>query len=108
MAVIDIEAGMKGTGRLQAVLENIGPGRETPPELVIKAILELGDRTNEGVLISAVAIPWFAIARMIQRDPQAILSISPREWEEIIAGAYTQAGFDEVILTREAAILGVT
>jgi restriction system protein len=32
--------------------------------------------------------------------PQIAFQISPRKWEEIIAGAYKKAGFDEVILTR--------
>ena len=36
---------------------------------------------------------------MIQADPDAIYQIPWRTWEEIIAGAYRRAGFDEVILT---------
>ena len=57
-------------------------------------------------MVTAVAIPWFEIIRMLQRDPQEILSISTRQWEEIIAGAYTRAGFDEVILTPRSGDFG--
>jgi hypothetical protein len=42
---------------------------------------------------------------MLQRDPEATYEIDRRAWEEIIAGAYTRAGFDEVILTPRAATL---
>ena len=35
---------------------------------------------------------------MIQRDPESIYQIDPRQWEEIIAGAYSADGY-EVILT---------
>jgi len=67
--------------------------------LILKALLVLGDRTSEGTLIRGVAEPWFKILELIQKDPDAIYRIEPRAWEEIIAGAYDEAGFDEVILT---------
>lgn len=69
------------------------------PEVTIKALLEFGARTSEGALIQAVALPWFEVLELIRRDPQAMYQIEPRAWEEIIAGAYNRAGFDEVILT---------
>jgi len=106
LAEIDLRGSTRGVGRLEALLENIGPAGGAAPEVVVKAILELGDRTKEGVLVTAVAIPWFEIIRMLQRDPQEILSISTRQWEEIIAGAYTRAGFDEVILTPRSGDFG--
>lgn len=43
---------------------------------------------------------------MMQRDPGAVFEIGWRKWEEIIAGAYRQAGFDEVILTPRSADRG--
>ena len=69
------------------------------PQLTLKAILEFGDKTNEGVLLREVALPWFDIVRLLQKDPLAVYQIGPRKWEEIIAGAYSRAGFDEVVLT---------
>jgi len=69
------------------------------PQFTVKALLEFGNPTSEGKLITAVAEPWFEILRLIQQDPNAIYQINPFKWEEIIAGAYKRAGFDEVILT---------
>jgi restriction system protein len=71
----------------------------TQPEVTLKALITLGAANSEGRLVEAVAVPWFEILRIIQRDPKAAYEIDPRKWEEIIAGAYSQAGFDEVILT---------
>ena len=69
------------------------------PVITLKAVLEFGNRVDDGKLVEAVAFPWFEIMKMIKADPNAIYSINPYTWEEIIAGAYKRAGFDEVILT---------
>lgn len=69
------------------------------PDFTLKALLEFGAKTNEGILIRAVGIPWFEIIRTWQKNPEFAYQIDPYMWEEIIAGAYTRAGFDEVILT---------
>jgi restriction system protein len=68
------------------------------PTIVLQALVIPGSNTDNGVLIEAVAIPWFKIVDLIQKDPSAIHQINWRAWEEIIAGAYTNDGF-EVILT---------
>jgi restriction system protein len=68
------------------------------PEITLQALLQFGDRTNEGQLIRAVAVPWYEILALIQKDPQASYLLGARKWEEIIAGAYERAGFN-VILT---------
>ncbi len=70
-----------------------------PPAIVIKSLLIFGEKSNEGRLIQAVTVPWREIIGLIQRDPAAVYQIDPFKWEEIIAGAYKRAGFDEVILT---------
>jgi restriction system protein len=76
------------------------------PGILLKAILTFGDPTKEGRLVEAVAIPWFEIMRIIKSDPRAIYEIDDRKWEEIIAGAYERAGFDEVILTPRSGDYG--
>jgi restriction system protein len=65
----------------------------------LQTIVEQGEKTHEGRLIMAVALPWFDIIRTLLRDPAAAHMIPPIKWEEIIAGAYKKAGFDEVTLT---------
>ncbi|NQT17453.1 MAG: restriction endonuclease [Planctomycetes bacterium] len=76
------------------------PVEPQPDEgILLKAVVVPGDKTTEGQLIRAVAIPWFEIVRLLEKDPDFAHKIDWRRWEEIIAGAYEQAGFDEVILT---------
>jgi restriction system protein len=79
-----------------------GSGDEVPsPALVpllLQAVVVPGERVPEGQLIAAVAVPWFDILEMIQRDPETIYQLDWRKWEEVIAGAYRRQGF-EVILT---------
>lgn len=50
-------------------------------------------------MVQAVNIPWFDIIDILTKDPKSAFEISPEKWEEIIAGAYRQAGFDKVTLT---------
>ena len=85
--------------RLRRILPAIRRARQAPPAVTLKAVLDLGNATDEGLLVQAVALPWFEILRMFEEDPDGIYNIDSRTWEEIIAGAYTEAGFDEVILT---------
>jgi restriction system protein len=80
--------------------------RSPPPQLQIKTIIVPGKKTTDGQLVEAVALPWFDIVEILKRDPSAAFQIDPRIWEEIIAGAYKKAGFDEVTLTPRSGDLG--
>jgi restriction system protein len=62
-------------------------------------VLVPGKRVEEGRLIEAVTVPWFEIIKQLEKDPGLVYEMSARLWEEIVAGAYKKAGFDEVILT---------
>lgn len=85
-------------GRNVALLSS--PGFEREGELLLQAeILVTGDKTKEGQLIQAVAVPWFEIITEWKRDPEFIFRLKPRQLEELVAGAYQKAGCDEVILT---------
>lgn len=66
---------------------------------LLQAVLKVGEKTDEGRLIEAVTLPWFEIIKSLERDPSVAFQIDPRKWEELLAGAYKQADFDEVILT---------
>jgi restriction system protein len=70
-----------------------------PPELMLQTVVTLGEKTTEGHLIEAVAIPWFKLVDLLKHHPEAMHQYGWRKWEEIIAGAYKAAGFDVVILT---------
>jgi restriction system protein len=67
--------------------------------LLLQAVIVPGRSTGDARLIESIEPAWSEIARLMQRDQAAIYQIDDRKWEEIIAGAYKKAGFDEVILT---------
>jgi restriction system protein len=72
---------------------------ETVPNLLLQTVIVRGARTEEGTLIEAVALPWFDIIEFLKADPSIAFQLSAEKWEEIIAGAYKKAGFEEVTLT---------
>lgn len=74
--------------------------------LLMQAVVLPGARIESGRIIEAVAIPWFEIIKLLKADPKAAYQIAPRKWEEIIAGAYKRAGFEEVILTPSSGDYG--
>lgn len=76
------------------------------PSLLLQTIVVAGAKTTEGLLIEAVTVPWLEIAKLLKRSPHEAYNIPPRKWEEIIAGAYRAAGFDEVVLTPRSGDLG--
>jgi restriction system protein len=76
------------------------------PQFLIKTLLHFEGATDEGKIVRAVGIPWLDIIDMLIRDPKAAFQISPENWEQIIAGAYKQAGFDKVILTPRSGDYG--
>lgn len=74
--------------------------------LLMKAVIVAGSKTSEGKLIEAVALPWLDIIELLKRDPNIAFQISPEKREEIVAGSYSKAGFDEVILTPRSGDFG--
>lgn len=84
---------------LRVVVPEDKNNQQELPELAMKALLQFAGVSTEGALVRAVALPWFDILRILQKDPDAAYQIDPRTWEEIIAGAYARAGFQEIILT---------
>jgi restriction system protein len=89
-----------------ALLASIGetappPGPLPAPTLglLLQAVIVAGEKTGEGRLIQAVTLPWFDIIEQLKNDWSLAFQIPPERWEEIIAGAYKKAGFDEVTLT---------
>lgn len=90
-------AAVGSVARLGNVSVNVGVLRNH--NLLLQAVVTLGPETHEGQLIEAVAPAWFEIARAIQQNPAIMYEIGYRKWEEMMAAAYKQAGFDEVTLT---------
>lgn len=76
------------------------------PRLVMQSLLLFGETTDEGKIVQAVTLPWFEILKLLENNPRAAFEIPPDKWEEIIAGAYRQSGFDDVTLTPRSGDYG--
>jgi len=68
-------------------------------DLAISGIVIPAKKVLGGLLISATSVIWGEVINTLKRDWSMAYSIPPRKWEEIIAGAFKQAGFEEVVLT---------
>jgi restriction system protein len=84
----------------------LGTGSTPKVDVLLLAVVNYGAKIEEGSLITAVAPAWKTIAAMLTKDPNVMFNIDPRKWEEIIAAAYDEAGFDEVILTPRSGDYG--
>lgn len=72
---------------------------QLPGMLLQTAVVELGEKTEEGRIVEAVAIPWFEIIAQVSKNPDFLFQVPWRKLEELIAGAYDKEGWDEVTLT---------
>ena len=70
-----------------------------PGMLLQASIVQLGEKTEEGRIIEAVALPWFEIIAQLCKNPDFRFQVSWRKLEELIAGAYEREGWDAVTLT---------
>jgi len=55
--------------------------------------------TAEGILIKSTSLVWKEIVQTLGKDWTVPYQIPPEKWEEIVAGAYKKAGYDNVTLT---------
>jgi restriction system protein len=79
----------------------------TPTVMILQQALVIpGDRTTEGVLVEAVTGTWLQLVLLLQSDPGLLFQIDPRRFEELIAGMFEKAGFDEVTLTPRSGDFG--
>lgn len=78
-----------------------------PTVLVQTALLNLGPKTAQGQIVQAVTVPWIRICREIEKNSRFLFEFprDPRKFEEFIAGAYEQDGW-EVELTPASGDLG--
>jgi restriction system protein len=67
--------------------------------LVISKLIIPEKKLEDGLVVLSTGIEWDEILKHLDRDWENAFKIPPEKWEELIAGAYKRAGFDEVILT---------
>jgi restriction system protein len=91
--------------RLFGWVDGVIPQPEKPT-LSVSAVVIPEKKVTGGILIKSASIAWAAIIDELEKDWTKAYEIDPRVWEEIIAGAYSKAGFDEVILTPRSGDFG--
>jgi len=96
---------MQATVHLEA-LATASLSTALPVDFLLQTVIVPGERTPDGLILEAVGVAWFEIINRIAADPDEAFRIPPRMWEEIIAGAYKQAKYDEVILTPRSGDFG--
>jgi hypothetical protein len=79
---------------------------DTKPHVTLSGVIIPDKKVHEGVLIESVSFVWVEIVEKLKGDWSKAHEISPDVWEEIIAGAYKRAGYDEVTLTPRSAGAG--
>jgi hypothetical protein len=68
--------------------------------------VQRGAKTSDGHIIEAVTLPWFDIVGALLKDPELAFALPWGRLEEIVAGAYKRAGFEEVTLTPRSGDAG--
>ena len=54
----------------------------------------------EGVLVRSAAAVWLEIARTLSKDWTAAFQLTSRQWEELIAGAFTKENYEVTLTPR--------
>lgn len=67
--------------------------------LLVQGVVQAYGSTPEGDLVRALVVPWRAIVERLKKNWIEAFQILSRMWEEMIAAAFEQDGFEEVILT---------
>lgn len=95
----------RSTEMYEAVREAI---EHAPPPVHLKSSILIipKKKTAEGVLISSTSLMWAEIVAWLQNRWDDAYQIPPEKWEEIVAGAFHKAGFDEVTLTPRSGDFG--
>jgi restriction system protein len=91
---------------LNVSLEGLAATVKESANILLQTVIVPEEKTAEGLIIQAVAFPWFDIVELLAKDPSIAYQLSDRQWEEIVAGAYKRAKFDEVILTPRSGDYG--
>lgn len=103
---VSVSSGWKSAESLSASLTLKSGSLTTVRPLLVQAIVEAQSQAAEGSLITTLEPAWREIQAALARDPDLLNSLTPRQWEELIAASYDKAGFDEVILTPRSGDLG--
>jgi restriction system protein len=87
-------------------LSSLSPLPPLPP-LLISAIVEMVAPHEQGEIIRTIRPAWTAVLAELVKDPDALLRLSPRQLEELVAASYEAEGYDQVVLTPRSGDFGI-
>jgi restriction system protein len=74
--------------------------------LTISGLIVPEGKTRQGTLVLSTSAVWAEIATRLSSNWDDAFRLSSNQWEELIAGAFKKAGYDEVTLTPRSGDLG--
>jgi restriction system protein len=74
-------------------------GAETV-KLSLSGIIIPERRVSEGVLLKSTSAVWTEIAQKLGADWTLAYQLSPENWEELVAGAFSKSGYDVILTPR--------
>jgi restriction system protein len=77
-----------------------------PDELLRQQLFVPGAKSENGTIVAASLVPYRALLRAIQEDPEFLLHFNWRRFEELTAAMLKDEGFEETILTPASGDLG--
>ncbi|MHB0773766.1 restriction endonuclease [Bradyrhizobium sp. 1.29L] len=80
--------------------------RSASAPLSVSTIISPINKVAEGILVKSTSLIWASIVQHLETDWSYAYQIPPTQWEEIVAGAFDKAGFDEVVLTPRSGDYG--
>lgn len=83
---------------IAATLDEFREKKDEAPAVFTSSVITASRPSTEGVLVRSTSLVWNEIVDRLKDDWTEAYRISPRTWEEIIAGAFKKSNFDEVIL----------
>jgi restriction system protein len=67
--------------------------------LILSSVIVPERKVSEGLLIRGTSAVWAEIVAHLSSDWSLACQIPPEKWEEIVAGAFKKAGYDDVTCT---------
>ncbi len=96
----DIHAAAHLTGQSTlAAAATVLTARARTATLSVSSIIIPERSTAEGILIKSTSLVWDEIVQALGDDWTLAYQLTPEKWEEIVAGAFKKAKYDEVTLT---------
>ncbi len=89
------------TTNYDRLIENL-ISKKRKVEVTLSSVIIPDQKLTAGVLVKSTSLVWAAVVDELEADWKKAYEIPPHVWEEIVAGAYKNAGFDNVILTSRS------